>query len=226
MFDFNDFRRLSTMVHPLPEGVSAVCILGAPEEPQGQLDDAGLLDAFLWRPYLEEQWGPAGSPILLYVLMNASSADAENNDSTTSKCMRIAQAHDFGGMIVTEVWPLRSTGNEWLLTEPGAEGSDMHYLQMFTSGDIDVSTPYYTNLMTLHRDIDFISAAAADPRVTAIYCGWGSHQQPAMQARIGQVSAALQASGKNTVCGGTNEDGSPRYVLYTPTEEPFAPFSL
>ena len=226
MFDFNDYRRLSTMLHPLPEGVSAVCVLGAPARPENEPSEDGLHDAFLWRPYLEQQWGGPDSELLMFVLMNPSSADAEYNDNTTRKCMEIAREHGFGGMVVTEVWALRSTGNEWLLAEPGAAGSDMEYLQMFTSGDIDVGTDYYQNLMHLHGDIDFIAAALQNPRVETVYCGWGSHPEASAQVRIQKISSVLQASGKNIVCGGQNEDGSPRYALYTPAGSPFVPYNL
>lgn len=226
MFDFDAAgRRLTTWVHPLPAGVSAVCILGAEAEPAER--EGEPFPGFLWRPYLEQRWGEPDSPMVNFVLMNPSSADAEYNDATSRKCWSIAVRHGFGGLIITEVWALRSTGNEWLLGEPGAAGGEMPYTKLFTfGGPTDIDAPYYQNLMTLRRDMDFIKAAAENPRVTTIYCGWGSHAGTPLEARVGEVAAALRETGKELVCGGQNEDGSPRYVLYTPAEAAFVPFTI
>ena len=71
MFDFNDKRRLSPVLHPVPAGVSSVCIFGADGKPLTS-KEYNDYEAFLWRPYLERQWGRQDSPLLLFVLMNLS----------------------------------------------------------------------------------------------------------------------------------------------------------
>ena len=226
MFDFNSCRRLSSMVQPLPEGLSAACIMGAPESPEpGQQFDE-LKSFFLWRPYLEQRWGDESQPLLLYVLMNPSSADADFNDDSTRKCSVIAQAHGFGGMIITEVWALRSTRNEWLLSEEGAAGEEMNYLQLFTHGNISVNTPYYRELMSLKSDLSFIETAFGNPPVTEVYFGCGLHENASELARLAEVKGVLQNCAKPLVCGYCNENGSPRYPLYTPAESPFVPFQI
>ena len=39
MFDFNDKRRLSPVLHPVPAGVSSVCIFGADGKPLTSKED-------------------------------------------------------------------------------------------------------------------------------------------------------------------------------------------
>lgn len=223
MFDFNDKRRLSPVLHPVPAGVSSVCIFGADGKPLTS-KEYNDYEAFLWRPYLERQWGRQDSPLLLFVLMNPSSANAAYDDNSTRRCLDIAERHGFGGMIITDIWSLRSTGNERLLSEPGAAGDNMAYLQIFTAGDINTGGEYYRRLMTLKNNLDFVAAALKNPRVTKVYCGWGEHKEPDERQRLKETAALLRSSKKPLVCASQNEDGSPKYVLYTPVGAPLVPF--
>jgi len=56
----------------------------------------------LWR-----EWG-CGSP-LLFVMLNPSTADAVEDDATIRRCIRFAEAHNFGRMEVVNLFAYRAT---------------------------------------------------------------------------------------------------------------------
>jgi hypothetical protein len=66
------------------------------------ISDCGRYRYRLWR-----RWGE-GSP-LLFVMLNPSTADAEEDDATIRRCIKFAQAHDFGELEVVNLFAYRAT---------------------------------------------------------------------------------------------------------------------
>lgn len=60
-----------------------------------------------YRYRLGRRW--ADGPALLYVMLNPSTADADVDDPTIRRCIRFAQAHDFGGLEVVNLFAFRAT---------------------------------------------------------------------------------------------------------------------
>lgn len=60
-----------------------------------------------YRYLLEREW--AEGPTLSVCMLNPSTADAEKNDRTVSKCIARAQANGFGSLIVVNLYAFRST---------------------------------------------------------------------------------------------------------------------
>jgi hypothetical protein len=66
------------------------------------ISDCGKFRYRLWR-----KWG-SGSP-LLFVMLNPSTADGEQDDATIRRCLRFAMAHDFGELEVVNLYAYRCT---------------------------------------------------------------------------------------------------------------------
>jgi hypothetical protein len=66
------------------------------------ISDCGTYRYRLWR-----KWGE-GSP-LLFVMLNPSTADAQVDDATIRRCLRFADAHDFGELEVVNLYAYRAT---------------------------------------------------------------------------------------------------------------------
>lgn len=60
-----------------------------------------------YRYHLTRQWAP--SALLNFVMLNPSKADAHQDDPTIVRCIRRARALGFGGIVVTNLFALRST---------------------------------------------------------------------------------------------------------------------
>lgn len=69
--------------------------------------DAVLSACGRFRYHLSRHWGPG--PVLLYVMLNPSTADASIDDATIRRCATFAWAHGFGGFEVVNLWAYRST---------------------------------------------------------------------------------------------------------------------
>jgi hypothetical protein len=68
---------------------------------------ATLSDCGTFRYRLLRKWG-CGSP-LLFVMLNPSTADAEEDDPTIRRCVKFAQAHDYGALEVVNLFAYRAT---------------------------------------------------------------------------------------------------------------------
>ena len=66
-------------------------------------------------------------PLLNFLMLNPSTADAESNDPTVERCYRRAKCNpDFGGLVVTNIFAFRSTDPKQLLKQedPIGPGND------------------------------------------------------------------------------------------------------
>lgn len=83
--------------------------------PKGaQLSDCGKYRYALWRC-----WSFAEG-LLIFVMCNPSTADADKDDATIRKCVGFAKRLGFGGISVVNLCPIRSTDPK-LLKAPGSE---------------------------------------------------------------------------------------------------------
>lgn len=60
-----------------------------------------------FRYRLGRQWGEGG--VLLFVMLNPSTADADVDDATIRRCVKFAQAHGFGALEVVNLYAFRAT---------------------------------------------------------------------------------------------------------------------
>jgi hypothetical protein len=103
------------------------------------ISDCGKFRYRLWRKWAE------GSP-LLFVMLNPSTADAEEDDPTIRRCLKFAQAHAFGELEVVNLFAYRAT-----------DPADLKAAGYPVGPDNDA----------------YIAAAVADS--AAVCVAWGSH---------------------------------------------------
>jgi hypothetical protein len=143
----------------------------------------------LWR-----NWGTGRK--LAFIGLNPSTADETRNDPTVTRCINFAKRDGFAGMVMLNIFGLRSTDPALILSpsfEPVGQGNDAAILKW----------------LKRHSD------------VLAVAC-WGSHRSVAV--READV-VALAVKAKNALhCFGVNQDGSPKHPLYLRGDTMIRPF--
>ncbi len=94
----------------------------------------------LWRIWDDEK------PLIAFCMLNPSTADASSNDPTVERCQRRAEQMGYGGLIVINVFALRSTDPKNLYTHEDPIGP---------------------------KNSQAISQVAKE--VKTVVCGWGKH---------------------------------------------------
>lgn len=162
------------------------------------LDDrtATFSDCGRYRYDLTRRWGPGD--LALWVMLNPSTADAVVDDPTIRRCIRFSLREGAGGLVVTNLFALRSTNPVGLLDAGDPTGP--------------------TNKETICRWL-------ADGRVGWCVAAWGAwwtnarHHPPRLN--IEQFAAD---AGRTLLCLGTTTAGDPRHPLYVPRDRPLEPY--
>lgn len=139
----------------------------------------------LYRYELERHWGDG--PLWMFLMLNPSTADETVNDPTVERCQRRATAAGAGGLLVGNLFALRSTDPRGLYTcaDPVGPENDAALLAM---------------------------GARAD----AIVLAWGVHgalRERGYEVCRLLVRAGL---GHKLHALGITKDGAPRHPLYLP----------
>lgn len=83
-----------------------------------------------FRYRLGRRWADGGQT-LAYVMLNPSTADAEQDDATIRRCIRFAKAHDFNALDVVNLYAYRATDPADLRKAgyPVGPDNDQHIVQ-------------------------------------------------------------------------------------------------
>lgn len=149
--------------------------------------DAHISDCGVYRYWLMREWN-AELPKLYVNMLNPSTADGLVDDNTIRKLIGFAKAYGYGGLVVVNLFALRSTDPDALLAHPAPAGPD--------------------NDAILHR-------VANTQKL--IVLAWGAHPAAAVRAKY-VIDTYYKPSGIAMQCFGTNKDGSPKHPLYLPSE--------
>lgn len=143
---------------------------------------AEISPCWLYRYRLWRVWDRA-LPRVVWVMLNPSTADANDDDLTLKKCQGFARQWGFGGVLVVNLFA-------WRETDPGA---------------LAVCAAKGTDIVGPENDIH-LRAALLDAHL--VVCAWGSH--PLARARSLAVLAMVP---ENVACEclGRTANGAPRH---------------
>jgi hypothetical protein len=70
--------------------------------------DANVSNCQRYRYWLLREWNPL-LPVLYFVMLNPSTADADRDDQTIRKCIRFAELNGYGAIMVYNLFAFRAT---------------------------------------------------------------------------------------------------------------------
>jgi hypothetical protein len=136
----------------------------------------------LYRYRLTREWGDG--PLLPFVMLNPSTADAEVDDPTIRRCMGFARREGFSGIVVTNVFAFRATNPDDLRNAVDPLGPRCH-------------------------EITLATATYAIANNVPIVCAWG-----AWAGDVNGTAAEFVRAGAVLKCLGRTKSGCPRHPLY------------
>ena len=149
---------------------------------------ADLSDDGCYRYHLWRRWDMAlGNPLLTFIMLNPSTADANLDDPTIRRCMGFARALGYGGIAVSNLYAYRATkpADLWTADEPtGGERNEEHLRLTFE-----------------HAPPGSVIAA------------WGAH---AKADRVTQVMGWADRAGCTLRALHVTKGGAPGHPLYLP----------
>lgn len=148
-----------------------------------------ISDCGLYRYELRRKLGGYGPPCL-FIMLNPSTADAEQDDPTIRRCMGFAKSFGCGELIVVNLFAYRATSPKAMMAANDPVGE---------------------------KNKDYVMAAAdetIDPLggPGVIVCAWGQHGNHIDQGET--VVGWLEGEDYEMYCLGTTKDGSPKHPLY------------
>lgn len=149
-----------------------------------------------YRYELTRRWDDSG-PLLEWIMLNPSTADADADDPTIRRCIGFAKRWGYGAIVVRNLYALRATNPQVLLN--------------YLGGLADLIPAIGPENFAYLNKID------ADCTIAA----WGAHA-----AGLEWHAAGLRIKRRNLFCLGANRGGSPKHPLYVPssrTPTPWAP---
>jgi hypothetical protein len=167
------------------------------------LSDCGryrYLLARTWDDYLGEgEWWDRAPQraLMVFVMLNPSTADGREDDPTIRKCIGFARRNGCGGILVVNLFAWRETHPKLLPRGPEVIGE--------------------------HNE-EFIGIALRNPLLAIGVAAWGRmstrlHRQSASTRVAAQCARRLH-------CLGTTQDGSPRHPLMLPYSTPLESYVM
>lgn len=137
----------------------------------------------LYRYRLTRTWDEE-SPVLAWVMLNPSTADATADDPTIRRCVGFARTWGYGGIVVVNLFACRATDPEQIgrFADPIGPDNDAHL--------VDVARQHCT----------IAAWGASVPH-------YWRHRPPAIVAQLQEADVALHHMG-------LTKNGSPRHPLY------------
>jgi hypothetical protein len=155
--------------------------------------------AATYRYTLTRTWD-AEIPPVVFAMLNPSKATAEVLDPTVAKCVRWAQRWGAGGLIVVNMFGLRSTDPAALLTHPDPVGPG---------------------------NDEAILDAVSRPILVCVVA-WGAHAAVKAndRARERRVAELIRYGGQRPMCLAVTRDGHPGHPLYLKNESRLTPWEM
>lgn len=149
-----------------------------------------------YRYSLTRQWAPHLPP-MVFIMLNPSTADGKNDDPTILRCKKRAlRDNRCGGLVVVNLFALRSTDPGALKRRADPVGPD--------------------------NDAWVLGAATIPGAI--VVAAWGANEYARWRAL--DVTAMLAGAGVRLRCLGVNKDGSPKHPLFVSALAPLIPYEV
>ena len=162
--------------------------------PDVTVASAVLSDDDLYRYELRRTWSMASAP-MTFIMLNPSTADAIQNDPTIRRCIGFAEREGCGGIVVVNLFALRSPKPEHLFDKTIAK---------------DPHGP---------KNIGYVRRALEEARLSMapVVCAWGAGTYAGRSHALAHIRGHWNQ--KNVFyCLGKTKDGSPRHPLFVRAE--------
>lgn len=152
-----------------------------------------------YRYWLSRTWSRLLLRTTTFVMLNPSTADADVDDPTIRKCIGFAKIWGYGGIVVVNLFALRSTSPKqlWNVSRPIGEDNN-----------------YYL----------FEACKRANKDNQSITCAWGHHGS--FQARDLAFIKLAHRCGVRLEALHINKTGAPRHPLYVPYTTKSVPYGV
>ncbi len=158
---------------------------------------ADISECGTWRYTLTRMWSKFAPPLPV-IMVNPSTADAEVLDPTITRVLGFAQREGFGGILIANLFALRSTDPAGLKRAENPIGP--------------------------RNDATLRAVLAGSPLYgIPVLVGWGKNGR--LFDRDRAVLAIAAEEGAALVCLGANGDGTPKHPLYLAADTPFQRFT-
>lgn len=163
-----------------------------------------------YRYELVRRWGAA--PMVAFVMLNPSTADAIDDDPTIRRCEGFARAWGHGGLVVVNLFAWRAT--------------DPHELTLAHDRGEDVVGPETDarTLASIGRAAPTAGAPARDRDVSSVVAAWGNRGR--FLDRDFAVQRMLAAAGVDLLAIRTTKAGAPEHPLYLPATLKPTPYAV
>lgn len=149
-----------------------------------------------YRYLLTRQVGP-GTRTATFIMLNPSTADANNDDATIRRCIGFAQRWGCGRLVVLNLFAFRAT-----------DPADLKRVEEPVGA---VNRAWFERTL-----ID-------DMNTGPVVCGWGVHGEHMGQDQV--VLGWLREMGVKPIALGVTRDGHPRHPLYVSYSVELVPFA-
>ncbi len=158
--------------------------------------NAVISDCGKYRYRLSRNWG-GGKPCM-FIMLNPSTADADQDDPTIRRCISYAQAWGCGELIVTNLFGIRATNPKDMLAADDPIGPD--------------------NMQHIKEAADYVVRGGyfPDERNGPVVCAWGAHGTYMGQGET--VIGWLEDELITPMYLALTKGGQPRHPLYLPKD--------
>lgn len=115
--------------------------------------DAVISDCGRYRYRLSRIWDHS-LPLCVFIMLNPSTADAEQDDATIRRCRGFALREGFGGLVVVNLFAFRATDPKDLrsASDPVGPANDRYIIEATRDVDVRVIAAWGVNGGLLDRD--------------------------------------------------------------------------
>lgn len=163
--------------------------------------EATYSDCGLYRYGLLRRWDTT-LPVMVFIMLNPSTAGHDTDDPTIVRCMDFAMHHDCGGILVVNLFAYRATDPK----------------------DLWAAWPGKSIVGAENRQVLYRVIAAAHARGWPICAGWGAVKNDHALYVIQDVLSMRAKVGAELQCLGYTKAGMPRHPLYLSSTEFLRPW--